>query len=690
MRFRVLLSSVVFTLLAASAQVVAGAQTLGSAIAVPQAGSPPPIDGTLSAAAWKSAVKVTLPYDVTTHTPSKEPTTVYLLADRSALYVAFDAQQPRTPVVANQHTNNVGMDLDDEAVVSLWPNGSQGFAYVFAATAAGTRYQSSSENLSYEPQWAAAGRLHGNGYLVTMRIPFAIMHGASKDHWLVQLSRFEPTTGALYVYNGGPNLANNSDVTYARPLTGLPQLATRPQPRFAPYTLGTIASPVVGGNTSRVGLDLSIPITNKTAFVATLHPDFSNVEADQQTIAPSAFRRSYTETRPFFAQGAKFYNYYECDACPNSGTLYTPGIPTPTYGYAIEGKQGPFSFAGFSSVVAGARTDSAQVLNYRTIPNNLFYTVQRVSVSMPGLRDDTMQYSAKWSDLQHKFIYANYAQENGTAVTDPAKARWLQAGGAFFTSQTFSGFSFTKLGSQYSPYDGFVSYNDIGGYGFYSNRHWRPRGGSIKEVYAEAMIDRYHGAHGPNYADTQLSADVTTRNLWKAQFQTGSSYGLDATGTYVIPLTQNQAGVTYHSGTSTPTSVQYATGRYGAGRLDSWYRSTTIRIARGMYLNLEADDTRQYVKNGTNNVQWLERASIAFQSGSESSFAIGWRKFVGTPPNPNGGGMCLAVCTNLSFAYRKRFDHRELYVAYGNPSKLNSLPQFLVKLIDYIGADKGT
>lgn len=690
MRFSSVLASFALVGAIASSIAIGRAAAASGGIVVPVASAAPTIDGTLSAEAWKTAVKVALPYDLHSHASSQEPTTVYLLADAKALYVAFDAQETRTPILANQHTNNVGMDTDDEVQVNLWPNGSQGFAYQFISTPVGTRYQSSSENLSYEPQWDAVGRIDGSHYVVTMRIPFAIMHGISKDHWFVQLSRFEPTTGAVYLYSGGANVSATNDFNYARPLEGLPTIASRSRARFAPYTLGTVAAPSAGGNTSRVGVDLSVPITNSTSLVATVHPDFSNVEADQQSISPTAFRRYLNETRPFFAQGAQFYNYYECDACPNASTLYTPGIPTPTYGYAIEGKEGPFAFAGFNSVVANARTDSAQVLKYATVPRNVFYTIQRVAVDMPGLHDDTMQYSTKWSDLQHWFVYANYAQERGTTVSDPAQGRWMQTGGGYYSAQTFTGFSVTKLGSQYAPYDGFVSYNDIAGYGVFSNHHWQPHGGSIKQINAFVFGDRYHGARGPNYSDSQAGFDVTTRSLWNLQFQTGSSYGLDASGLHVTPLTQNQVGLTYDIGTSTPTSFQYATGNYGLGRLDSWYRSSTVKLARGMYLSLEADDTRQFLKNGTTNVQWLERASIAFQSGKDSSFAIGWRKFVGTPPDPSGSGNCLAVCTNLSFAYHKRFDHRELYVAYGNPSQLNSLPQFLVKLIDYIGADKGT
>src|SRR4029077_5913139 len=55
-----------------------------------------------------------------------------------------------------------------------------------------------------------------------------------------------------------------------------------------------------------VGADLGYALTDTIHVVATVNPDFSNVEVDQQTIAPQEFKRPLAEYRPFFAQGAAF------------------------------------------------------------------------------------------------------------------------------------------------------------------------------------------------------------------------------------------------------------------------------------------------------------------------------------------------------------------------------------------------
>jgi hypothetical protein len=685
------------------AQAVATADT--RQVKVPMVAAAPAIDGTLNDPAWKNAMVVHLGYDYHTYSTVVEPTTVMLVTDGKALYVGFSATQTRTPILTNQHTNNVGQDTDDEAIVNLWPNGSTGFAYQFIATALGTRYQNSSENQIYEPKWDAAGHVDGTTYTVTMRIPLGVMRGANKDKWLIQLSRYEPTTGAEYVYNGGSAMNGNSDPLFARPLLGMPAGGnSRPQSRFGAYALGAVSSANAGGDTSRVGLDFSVPITSGTSFVGTLHPDFSNVESDQQTISPNAFQKYYQETRPFFTQGSNAYDYYECDECVSISNLYTPNIPTPREGYAVEGSEGPAMFGAFDSIGIDGRNDDAQGFVLRNTPRTFFLTDTRVNVTMPGFTDTSDFAATKWNDGKHKFIFANFADETGTNVTDPSKARMYMIGGGWYGQNTFAGGNIIKMGSQYDPYDGFVSFNDVAGYGFFRNQNWNPHGGAIKHVSIFAFIDRYHATGGAlNNTDQAVGLDITTRKLWDFQTLTGAAYAL--IGNTFTPLTQNTTALTYHFGTATPTQLQFADGSYGNGKLKSWYRSTTFNLTRRTTMTLEADDTRQYLFGGGANVQWLERVSVNMQTGADSSFAVGLRRFSGAPPTPNGGGICgtisnpyrpfdpnyiPSVCSNISFAYHKKFGKRELYVAYGNPSQLFTTPQFLIKIIDYVGADKGT
>lgn len=692
-------------------------------ITIPKVETAPKLDGTLRDPLWQKAAKVQLSYDRLTHGAAAEPTTAYLLTDGKSLFLAFDAKQTRTAVVANQRNNNTGVDTDDEVKVGLWPAGKNGVSYVFISTPIGTRYQVSSENLSYEPTWDSVGHIGQNEYVVTMRVPLSTMRGASQNTWLINMTRFEVSTGALYAWSGGESFQGTPDQNYAMPLIGMPAaVATRPKPRVGLYGLGAVASPVAGGSTSRAGADISIPITGSTSILAAIHPDFSNVESDQQTIAPTAFRRFFNETRPFFTQGANYYNVYECDACNAEVSLYTPAIPTPRNGYAIEGTQGPATFAGFDAVGFG-RIDTAQALTLRNNSQNFRISAQHVGVngnspSLPGpsFRDDTTQIMAKYDDLHHNFIYANMGYESATGnwITDSSQAHFSEIGYGHYGPYHFFGGGLRKLGAQYNPFDGFFTHStdaagsptEMNGYGWFYNRNWVPAGSSFKNISFNIYDDVYHAPAGLTQSDFNVQLDATTRKLWEVVLDGGSSYAM--INGAVIPVTQESTRIIYHAGTATPTSLLYVTGRYGDGRLDAWYRSTTIKVGQRGALSLQADTTRQYLDNplpngSRTNIQWLERASFAYQLDPDTSFALGVRRFFGPPPVLNGvsaGPSCfiahpgapaaLGYCPNVSFAFHRRSPHDEYYFIYGSASHTVTVPQFLVKWIHYIGAEKGT
>lgn len=691
-------------------------------ITVPFVPHGPAIDGTISDPIWQQGTTVDLGFDRRTHGPSTEPTKAYILTDGTSLYVAFSATQNRAAIVANQRNNNTGVDTDDEVKIALWPSGKGGVTYNFIATPLGTRYQYSTENTAYEPTWDAAGHMQAGSYTVTMRIPLSIMRGARKSAWLVNFTRFEATTGSVYAWSGGPEFQGTTDANFGRPLIGLPESASaRPKPRVGLYGLASGASPANGGSTSRMGADLAIPITDATSLIAAIHPDFSNVELDQQTIAPTAFRRYYTETRPFFTQGANYYNNFNCNACNTEQTLYTPSIPTPRDGYAIEGKRGPLTFAGFDAVGEG-RIDTAQSLIFINTPQTFNISAQRVSVdgnttaaTLPGsvFHDDTFEFGTSVGDNKHLSAYANYGFERASSnwLTDAGQATYREIGGGWHDPNSFFGGAYRTIGAQFNPYDGFFTHatdlsganSEMKGYGFDANHVWLPQHGILRSFAGDIYNDSYHGAGGLTEMDFNVQADVVTRALWEVQQNAGSSYFM--VNGAVVPVTQETTKLVYHSSTATPTSISFANGRYGPGRLNTWFRATTMKAGNRGLLTFELDDTRQYLDrpqaDGTLlNVQWLERASYSYQLDPNTSFAIGVRRFFGPPPVPNGGNTCtiaapgnpfaLGYCPNISFAFRRRFRHDELYVSYGDASQPLTVPQFLVKLIHYVGAEKGT
>jgi hypothetical protein len=111
--------------------------------------------------------------------------------------------------------------------------------------------------------------------------------------------------------------------------------------------------------------------------------------------------------------------------------------------------------------------------------------------------------------------------------------------------------------------------------------------------------------------------------------------------------------------------------------------------ARGLF-SVEVDNTNQYLDDGVRYTNWLERFSFGLQTSAVQSFAIGIRRIVGAPAIVTPGVSPASDDWNLSAAFHRRLPFAELYIAYGDASTVSTSPQFIIKFIRYVGADKGT
>ncbi|HZT12603.1 MAG TPA: hypothetical protein VFA29_07360, partial [Candidatus Baltobacteraceae bacterium] len=170
-------------------------------VAVPITAQPPSLDPVADLPEWRDAPVLPLNENLQLHQPATEKTTVRILGDKNFLYVRFDAEQ-REPIVITQRSNNVGEGADDEVWVDLWPNDRAGFAYKFVASAAGVRYQYSSENTAFEPTWDAKAVDNAGGYSVVLKIPLAVLHISGKPRsWTAQFVRVVRATGETQVWS---------------------------------------------------------------------------------------------------------------------------------------------------------------------------------------------------------------------------------------------------------------------------------------------------------------------------------------------------------------------------------------------------------------------------------------------------------------------------------------------------------
>ena len=695
-----MLSAVLGAALFALVPVVAAAAESSAASAqvhVPELAAPPTIGGTVDAS-WSGAADLTLGEDSTYRRAAEEATDVRVAQDGSALDIAFVVTQ-REPRTEAQQTNGGSVMSDDYVGVYLFPQGTVGFQYGFFANPRGTRYQFSSENSAYSPQWTAVGHATSSGYVVTMRIPLDVIRSAGSKTWRAQFVRETVATGSLAVWSYAGGGTNATDPAFAGTLLdiGGQRAAVRPKGRVQLYSLGELTTPAHGGSTSRIGADFSVPVTPTASFVGTLHPDYSNVEIDQQTIAPSAFAYQLAEVRPFFTQAGQAFNYSVwCSNCPQ--LLYTPAIPTFREGYALEGTQGPLTLGAFDAV-GNARVDQGEALDYNVSDTKRFESAnfQRVAVDTgSGIHDELTSFMGGFgSQKTHFFLYGNAAFERGSLVTVPGQANYLEYGTGCASSTAVFVANAQRIGAQFSPVDSFVSQADLTGYELFGRKTFTfsPKY-FLHDVNVGSFYARYHNSAGQtNQLDTSEYVYLDFKNLLTFRVAGGTS-GVQAADGEFLPFNGNAVLLGYRMNTSTPTYVRHAGGAYYHGKLDAYNYISVLPLRRRLKLSLESDEDKYITAHPgeSSTTLWLERASLDLQLSKDASFDLGARRIVGGflpnafQPPPFGH----VNAGNVSMAFHYLTSRNEFYLVYGDPNSLSTTPALFLKWIRYVGAPKGT
>jgi len=742
-RIVAVLSLVLTGLNAPAAASVTAAQSF-PAVAAPH---PLTLDPTMSDPAWSTGA---LPQsgtfqNLTTRQPAAFPTGVSLLYDNQNLYVGFSAEQASTPITATQSANDIGFGIDDFVGIGIDPSGNGSQVYFFETTPRGVRYQQASENTRYRPVWQAAAKIIGTKWNAVMIIPLKILKiGAGSEHtFKLNFVRGVAATGEHYswAYDGvmqdqppGAGPASN-EARFWPALSGIKGAAggTRPRPRADIYVLSSTGESrklfaqangaFLPQDIRNAGVDFTVPLTGTINFVGTANPDFSNVEIDQETIAPQEFRRSLQEYRPFFAQGAKFFqpNYLPLGTFsePQYIPFYSPNIGPFDRGAKVEGTFGMQSFGvmnfrGYDATSKNLIDDV--VYGYRhAIPNQTFqWWVDGVSAhhSLAG-HDTTTEIGFLNRNLKTAvFESFDYAFENGNTFGSQGSAH-LFNGYSFVhrpNYQLLAGYA--DVSPTYNPIEGFTVDADVRGP--YAQLSFNGSTPGLKNwsfySYADRFMDRQGNVH---QADTSFNISAVFKNGWSLN-GAGPSVGIlrryaaDDPSRYAggcndasLPYTNFTgypaykcgrddrfnllgAAIGYQDGTPAPVDVSFNEGPFGPQFLHLYSITTSRPLGKRFSIGLEYDGTLQRaIGTGVLDSQWLRRITIGETLGPDSNVSIALRAI-------NGRGGFALPGLNFAANFHRRFATGDLYVNYGTPSNSTTLNRLIVKYVFHAGGEPGT
>ncbi|GAC1387669.1 MAG: hypothetical protein NVSMB31_00350 [Vulcanimicrobiaceae bacterium] len=707
---------------------------------------PLPLDPALTDPAWVTgAIPAQTPYqNVTTRNPAPFPTTVDLLYDHQNLYVAFHVEQGNTPITATQSANDVGFAIDDFVGIGIDPSGNGSQVYFFETTPKGIRYQQASENARYRPDWQAAAKVQGNTWNAVMVIPLKALRISGGNHWRINFVRGVAAVGEHYTWaydglmeDGGGNWPRFQDARYWPALsdlhlTGL-AAASRPRPRAEIYALSSSGQdrklfaqstgqflPETVRNT---GIDFTYPVTNTINFVGTANPDFSNVEVDQQTIAPQEFRRGLQEYRPFFAQGANFINANSTSvAVLNAPNLnfYSPGIGPFDRGAKVEGtfgKQsfGLLSFRGYDQPSGNEFDDIAYGFRHAEPTRTFLYWADGVVAhhSLAG-NDSVNEVGVAMRNLKTGFVSAiDTSFESGTWVPAPGFAR-LSNGFIDVHKPNYEvNLNYQDISPNYNPIDGFTNASDERGPASFLSFNGSSAG--LKSysffIYGDRYLDRSGQVH---QADTFATINATFKNGFSLNGVGPAvgilrSYATDNPAKYPggcadpnLPYSSftgyptyycgrsdrfnlMQVDIGYRDGTPAPINISFNEGPFGSNFLHLYTISTSRPLGSRFSISGEYDGTyERSLATGKLESQWLRRLTLGETLGPDSNLSISVRGI-------SGIGGFAAPGLNLAASYHRHYQSgNDLYINYGTPAAPTTLNRLIMKYVFRMGGGAGT
>lgn len=297
------------------------------------------VDGRLDEEAWAQAevARGFVQFEPNEGAPASRETEVRVLYGPNALYVGAvlhdDPARVRRPLTRRDEAGDA-----DAFYVVLDGFGTGRTAYLFGVTAAGVQIdavvEGNDRDTSWDAVWDAAVRLTPEGWVVEMAIPYAMLrfHRAEGEQtWWVQfqrtISRYDEEAYWQPVTRGERGVG-----FIAGRLTGLRDLAPRPNVQVRPYTLSRLTRAPEGSTDPTftqetafdAGLDVKVGLGANVVFDATVNPDFGQVEADPAVLNLTTFETFFPERRPFFLEGTAIFDYV---FAPGDGPLlYTRRI----------------------------------------------------------------------------------------------------------------------------------------------------------------------------------------------------------------------------------------------------------------------------------------------------------------------------------------------------------------------------
>ncbi|MDH5385553.1 MAG: carbohydrate binding family 9 domain-containing protein [Candidatus Aminicenantes bacterium] len=460
--------------------------------------TPPEMDGNIEENCWKNIQPVSgfFQFDPFNGEKASEETFVWAAYDQKNIYFAFLMKDTRPEKIWAELTPRNTYENNDSIKVILDAYNDKRTSIEFTVNPKGVQKN------SVETIWKSGAAIRSDGWSAEMAIPFKSLRFSPEENqvWGINFERYihrlNETDYWTDVDRDKPSLHQMGE------LSGLSGIRPGYNLEFFPYA-GIRSSRWNGDKDDKIagGLDVKYGILPNLYLDMTASPDFSEVESDPFIYQLSPYENYFSENRPFFTEGSRYFqlatelgDFWGDDL----SLFYSRRISDPKIAAKISGKTGGYSFGVLGAV--NDEEDGDVLFSVVRIQKDIFKNSQ-IGIYYTGMntsgdhnRNFAIDYNFNFKDIYYLRGMSALSYNQGV----PSRNNGMHI--IHFERDADAGvqleMNFQRIEENVDVRTGFVNQSDIQMTELSTGYAWRFNQGQLKRISLDVDGNLKHDSHG--------------------------------------------------------------------------------------------------------------------------------------------------------------------------------------------------
>ncbi|MEZ4652121.1 MAG: DUF5916 domain-containing protein [Candidatus Eisenbacteria bacterium] len=284
------------------------------------AGSTIHVDGRLDDEAWRGAQPAGgfLQWNPDRGGQASEQTVFKVAYDQHAVYFGIACLDSNPDEMVGNLARRDRDSRSDYVSVYVDPYNDKTTGYLFRVNLLGVQQDSyvyddgNGSDDDWDAVWSAETYRDNQGWYAEIEVPLSsIRYRQDASTWGLHVRRFMQARGEETAWPVWEREQSGFVSRFGR-LEGIENVPAPRQLEIYPYAVARYQDPAVTGHENRddfenFGADLQYGVTADLTLNATVQPDFGQVEADPAVLNLSPFETQFSEKRPFFIEGSRYF-----------------------------------------------------------------------------------------------------------------------------------------------------------------------------------------------------------------------------------------------------------------------------------------------------------------------------------------------------------------------------------------------